>query len=222
MIGYLLCTGVGPLGEHGGAGGHTIGVPMDDDVHGRPARQESLHRWHRRAESLAPRHRPHPNGSEECLVIRGPEPLEPRSPSAEEALPPAREQLPLPRRRQQAHLEPQLRERGGSGTGTPFSAFSAPTASTVPVTPLPAAGLSGELPRQQGPGNGTGLNDTGLNGTAPNGAAADGVQPLDRIVGEPAPQQPPRPDRPADRAAAFRAATRRGRRPGQRPRSARS
>ncbi len=29
----------------------------------------------------------------------------------------------LPRRRTQAHLEPQLREPGGSGTGTPFLAF---------------------------------------------------------------------------------------------------
>ncbi len=29
----------------------------------------------------------------------------------------------LPRRRSQAHLEPQLREPGSSGTGTPFLAF---------------------------------------------------------------------------------------------------
>jgi hypothetical protein len=29
----------------------------------------------------------------------------------------------LPRRHSQAHLEPQLREPGGSGTGTPFMAF---------------------------------------------------------------------------------------------------
>jgi hypothetical protein len=38
--------------------------------------------------------------------------------------PPARERLPLPRRRRQAHLEPQLRTPGSSGSGTPFSAFS--------------------------------------------------------------------------------------------------
>ena len=37
---------------------------------------------------------------------------------------PAREQLPLPRRQSQAHLEPQLRTPGGGGTGTPFAAFA--------------------------------------------------------------------------------------------------
>lgn len=38
---------------------------------------------------------------------------------------PAREQLPLPRRQSQSHLEPQLREPGGTGSGTPFAAFTA-------------------------------------------------------------------------------------------------
>jgi hypothetical protein len=38
--------------------------------------------------------------------------------------PPAREQLPLPRRRRQAHIEPQLRTPGGNGSGTPFAAFT--------------------------------------------------------------------------------------------------
>lgn len=38
---------------------------------------------------------------------------------------PAREQLPLPRRRRQTHLEPQLRTPGGAGTGTPFAPFGA-------------------------------------------------------------------------------------------------
>lgn len=38
--------------------------------------------------------------------------------------PPRREQLPLPRRDGQAHLEPQLREPGGTGSGTPFDAFT--------------------------------------------------------------------------------------------------
>ncbi len=38
--------------------------------------------------------------------------------------PPRREQLPLPRRARQRHLEPQLREPGGSGDGTPFAAFA--------------------------------------------------------------------------------------------------
>jgi hypothetical protein len=36
---------------------------------------------------------------------------------------PAREQLPLPRRRRQSHLEPQLRNPDGTGSGTPFAAF---------------------------------------------------------------------------------------------------
>jgi hypothetical protein len=38
---------------------------------------------------------------------------------------PAREQLPLPRRRRQSHIEPQLRTPGGTGSGTPFTAFVA-------------------------------------------------------------------------------------------------
>ncbi|HZG92889.1 MAG TPA: hypothetical protein VEZ42_21985, partial [Pseudonocardia sp.] len=59
-------------------------------------------------------------------MIRGPEPVDPRPGSVEDPLPPAREQLPLPRRRQQAHLEPQLREPNGAGAGTPFSAFTTP------------------------------------------------------------------------------------------------
>lgn len=40
-------------------------------------------------------------------------------------LPVRREQLPLPRRDEQTHLEPQLRERDGAGSGTPFTAFGA-------------------------------------------------------------------------------------------------
>jgi hypothetical protein len=46
--------------------------------------------------------------------------------------PPAREQLPLPRRREQAHLEPQLRTPGGAGSGTPFGAFTATEPGPVP------------------------------------------------------------------------------------------
>jgi hypothetical protein len=38
--------------------------------------------------------------------------------------PPSREQLPLPRRRRQSHLEPKLRVPGGTGGGTPFAAFT--------------------------------------------------------------------------------------------------
>jgi len=41
---------------------------------------------------------------------------------------PAREQLPLPRRQRQSHLEPRLRSPGGTGTGTPFAAFAADNA----------------------------------------------------------------------------------------------
>jgi hypothetical protein len=44
--------------------------------------------------------------------------------TAQDPPPPDREQLPLPRRTQQAHLEPQLRTRGGAGSATPFAAFA--------------------------------------------------------------------------------------------------
>lgn len=47
------------------------------------------------------------------------------SDSPDRHLPPRREQLPLPRRDGQTHLEPQLREPGGAGSGTPFEAFDA-------------------------------------------------------------------------------------------------
>ena len=48
---------------------------------------------------------------------------EARSTVPDRHLPPSREQLPLPRRHGQSHLEPQLREPGGAGSGTPFEAF---------------------------------------------------------------------------------------------------
>ena len=38
---------------------------------------------------------------------------------------PDREQLPLPRRQRQSHLDPQLRTPGSAGSGTPFAAFTA-------------------------------------------------------------------------------------------------
>lgn len=53
--------------------------------------------------------------AEECPVSETPD----------RHLPPRREQLPLPRRDGQSHLEPQLREPGGAGSGTPFEAFDA-------------------------------------------------------------------------------------------------
>jgi hypothetical protein len=229
MIGYRSVTGVDRTASTAGVGGHTIGVPMDDGVHGGPVRREDPHRWHKRAETPDPLHgrRPHPNGSEECLVIRGPEPLDPRANSAEEALPPAREQLPLPRRRQQAHLEPQLRERRGAGEGTPFSAFTTPAAPGTPTAPR------NEPPRPAVPEPRSG----GADGpTAPfplpraNGlpvVGTDGAnitdEPADAAPGEPKPPTS-RPERvAAERAAAFRAATRRGRRPdgARRPRGTR-
>lgn len=55
--------------------------------------------------------------------------------------PPAREQLPLPRRRQQAHLAPQLREPDSTGSGTPFAAFSA-------SEPGPTADADRDLPAE--------------------------------------------------------------------------
>ncbi len=58
-------------------------------------------------------------------------------------LPPRREQLPLPRRDGQSHLEPQLREPGGAGSGTPFQAFED---SDRDAPAAPAAGVgSGEV-----------------------------------------------------------------------------
>jgi hypothetical protein len=51
--------------------------------------------------------------------------------------PPQREQLPLPRRSQQDHLEPQLRVPGGSGEGTPFTAFDPARTPAAPVRSTP-------------------------------------------------------------------------------------
>lgn len=50
---------------------------------------------------------------------------------------PAREQLPLPRRQRQSHLEPRLRTPSSQGSGTPFAAFTddepaEPTATIAP------------------------------------------------------------------------------------------
>ena len=64
-----------------------------------------------------------------------PYPLQPGS--AHDPPPPRREQLPLPRRSQQDHLEPQLREPGGSGEGTPFLPFADPAAEPAQARALP-------------------------------------------------------------------------------------
>lgn len=58
-------------------------------------------------------------------------PRVPVSDSPDRRLPPRREQLPLPRRDGQSHLEPQLREHGGAGSGTPFEAFEDPAGDTA-------------------------------------------------------------------------------------------
>jgi hypothetical protein len=90
---------------------------------------------------------------------------------------PAREQLPLPRRRRQSHLEPQLRTPGSPGAGTPFTAFAcdAPTGEIPVIRPvredIPSGGQAhppadraaafragarraGSAPRPRGPGSG--------------------------------------------------------------------
>ncbi|MCY7343475.1 MAG: hypothetical protein LH603_16995, partial [Pseudonocardia sp.] len=61
----------------------------------------------------------------------------PRPGGADDPAPPRREQLPLPQRARQAHIEPQLREPGGKGEGTPFDAFTAdgPAGRPAPAPP---------------------------------------------------------------------------------------
>lgn len=58
--------------------------------------------------------------------------------------PPAREQLPLPQRRRQSHLEPQLRDPGSSGTGTPFAAFACEDTAPVEAAAADPAPSTGE------------------------------------------------------------------------------
>jgi hypothetical protein len=55
--------------------------------------------------------------------------------------PPLREQLPLPRRRGQEHLAPQLRTPDGAGGGTPFAPFTpaVPGRRTAPTGDTAAA-----------------------------------------------------------------------------------
>lgn len=54
------------------------------------------------------------------------------APRTPDGPPPAREQLPLPRRTRQAHIEPQLRAPRQPGTGTPFAAFASPRSDADP------------------------------------------------------------------------------------------
>ena len=140
--------------------------------------------------------RPQRFGGEEYPVTGRPEPVDPRPAPGTEPLPPAREQLPLPRRRQQAHLEPQLRERGGSGAGTPFSAFGTPN----PTSDARGSAASGPVGKPSGPTN---------SADASAGERTARIElPTDRAATFRA---------ATFRAATFRAATRRGRRPGTRP-----
>jgi hypothetical protein len=86
----------------------------------------------RGARQPADRRMTHRQGRESPPVLR----------TADDPPPPAREQLPLPRRRQQAHLEPQLRNPGGAGTGTPFAAFAGESgnADDAPADATPTSG----------------------------------------------------------------------------------
>jgi hypothetical protein len=107
--------------------------------------------------------------------------------------PPARERLPLPRRRRQSHLEPQLRMPGGVGNGTPFAAFGfppAPDAAPAPSRPSGPVGNPFEQPERP--------------------------ERQERSERPERPERSERPDRSErperlDRAAAFHAGTRRGR-----------
>ena len=90
--------------------------------------------------------------------------LDPRQPDADELTvhplhtqpndppPPAREQLPLPRRRQQAHIAPQLRTPDEAETGTPFTAFTANQPGPVPP-------VDRDLPREFQSGSRQGRRD---------------------------------------------------------------
>ncbi|WP_214405895.1 hypothetical protein, partial [Pseudonocardia lacus] len=97
-------------------------------------------------------------------------------------------------------MEPQLRERGGAGDGTPFSAFSAPTATEdqagEPSGPSEFSSRLGQA-LHRGPG---GLADRPTERTTVPGDPGGMVpaDPAERVV---------RPERAADRAQAFRAAT---------------
>jgi hypothetical protein len=59
------------------------------------------------------------------------------SPTPPDGPTPAREQLPLPRRQRQSHIEPQLRTPGSAGSGTPFAAFAADGAPEPTRNPSP-------------------------------------------------------------------------------------
>ena len=76
---------------------------------------------------------------EPTVARRGEPPVHPLRTEPDDPPPPTREQLPLPRRAGQSHLEPQLRTPGSAGDGTPFAAFTAPSSGRRPDDDLDAA-----------------------------------------------------------------------------------
>ncbi len=83
----------------------------------------------------------------------------------------------LPRRRRQAHIEPQLREPGGAGTGTPFVAFVPGAVADGPGTARPGAvGPAGpDRPTANGAvTGGPARTGSGPHGPGPAGPGPDG------------------------------------------------
>ncbi|HEY0815564.1 MAG TPA: hypothetical protein VGE11_20020 [Pseudonocardia sp.] len=104
--------------------------------------------------------------------------------------------LPLPRRAAQAHIEPQLRHPGSSGTGTPFNPF-APHDDAVDGK----AGDTGKGSGKTGEGKtGEGKTGEGKTGNGTTGAPA------------PRPRAEPKAKTAGTSAAAFKKGTRQGRR----------
>jgi hypothetical protein len=94
---------------------------------------------------------------------------------------PAREQLPLPRRRRQSHLEPQLRNPGSPGAGTPFTAFAvdAVTGEIPVVRPDPPSGSSTSAPADRAAAFRAGARRGG-NASHPRGGPGTGPHRTER------------------------------------------
>jgi hypothetical protein len=87
-------------------------------------------------------------------------------PSPPDGPTPAREQLPLPRRQRQAHLEPNLRGPEGTESGTPFAAFSA-DATDEPIRNAPDS-AERVAAFHAGARRGRGATGPGRRGTGPH------------------------------------------------------
>lgn len=99
---------------------------------------------------------PRPRTEHEATAAgRGEPPVHPLHTEPDDPPPPTREQLPLPRRAGQSHLEPQLRTPGSAGDGTPFAAFAAPVSGRRPEDERDAAAAFHEG-TQRGRGDGRG------------------------------------------------------------------